>query len=181
MAQSSNCTFPTAMHIGIALEIHRRLLPALHQLEGALLQKMREFDDIIKIGRTHTQDAVPLTLGQEFSGYYTQVPRRAAETTLCTALRLTTLHLMSMSTLPSLPPNLSLTLPLPPSTQIQYAIERVNSALPKLYQLALGGTAVGTGLNSKKGFAEKACAEIARMTELPFVSAPNKFEVRASE
>lgn len=81
MAQSSNCTFPTAMHIGIALEVHRRLLPALYQLEGALLQKSREFDDIIKIGRTHTQDAVPLTLGQEFSGYYTQETKRTATAT----------------------------------------------------------------------------------------------------
>jgi len=135
MSQSSNCTYPTAMHVGIATEIHKRLLPAMQMLHDALLAKSKEFSDVIKIGRTHTQDAVPLTLGQEFSGYFTQV---------------------------------------------QYGIDRIHAALPRLYLLALGGTAVGTGLNTRIGFAEKAAAEIGSFTGLPFVSAPNKFEALAA-
>lgn len=134
-SQSSNDTFPTAMHIAAALEIHRVLLPALHSLHNALLAKSKEFQNIIKIGRTHTQDAVPMSLGQEFGGY---------------------------------------------AQQVEYAIARVKDTLPRLYQLALGGTAVGTGLNTRIGFAEKAAAEIARLTGLPFVSAPNKFESLAA-
>ncbi|XP_033207413.1 probable fumarate hydratase, mitochondrial isoform X1 [Belonocnema kinseyi] len=135
MSQSSNDTFPTAMHIAVALEINKILLPGLQQLHAALKQKSEEWKDIIKIGRTHTQDAVPLTLGQEFSGY---------------------------------------------ATQIEYGIARVKDTLPRLYQLALGGTAVGTGLNTRKGFAEKAAARIACLTGYPFVTAPNKFEALAA-
>jgi fumarate hydratase class II len=110
MSQSSNDTFPTAMHVATALEINSRLLPALQLLRDELAKKSKEFDHIIKIGRTHTQDAVPLTLGQEFSGY---------------------------------------------TTQVTNGIARVKAALPHIYQLAAGGTAVGTGLNTRKGFAEK--------------------------
>ncbi|KYM93514.1 Fumarate hydratase, mitochondrial [Cyphomyrmex costatus] len=135
MSQSSNDTFPTAMHIAIALEIHKILIPGLEELHKALKEKSDEWKNIIKIGRTHTQDAVPLTLGQEFSGYV---------------------------------------------TQIEYGIKRVKDTLPRLYQLALGGTAVGTGLNTRKGFSEKAVAKIAQFTGLPFVSAPNKFEALAA-
>ncbi|XP_077274319.1 fumarate hydratase, mitochondrial isoform X2 [Temnothorax americanus] len=135
MSQSSNDTFPTAMHIAVALEIHKVLIPGLEELHKALKEKANEWKDIIKIGRTHTQDAVPLTLGQEFSGY---------------------------------------------ATQIEYGIKRVKDTLPRLYQLALGGTAVGTGLNTRKGFSEKAVAKIAQLTGLPFVSAPNKFEALAA-
>ncbi|XP_011635292.1 fumarate hydratase, mitochondrial-like isoform X1 [Pogonomyrmex barbatus] len=135
MSQSSNDAFPTAMHIAIALEIHQILLPGLEELHKALKEKAENWKDIIKIGRTHTQDAVPLTLGQEFSGYVTQV---------------------------------------------EYGIQRVKDTLPRLYQLALGGTAVGTGLNTRKGFSEKAVAKIAQYTGLPFVPAPNKFEALAA-
>ncbi|KRY90252.1 putative fumarate hydratase, mitochondrial, partial [Trichinella pseudospiralis] len=135
MAQSSNDTYPTAMHISTAVEINKLLLPNLKKLHEALQNKAKEFASIIKIGRTHTQDAVPLSLGQEFSGY---------------------------------------------AQQIAYGIERVNATLPRLYELALGGTAVGTGLNTYKGFAEKAAAEIAKQTGLPFKSAPNKFEALAA-
>lgn len=135
MSQSSNCTFPTAMHIAVAIQINSKLLPALQHLHQALLAKSQQFDSIIKIGRTHMQDAVPLTLGQEFSGYVTQV---------------------------------------------RYGIERIEGALPRLYQLALGGTAVGTGLNTRIGFAEKSAAEVAAFTGLPFVTAPNKFEALAA-
>ncbi|KAL0102912.1 hypothetical protein PUN28_018304 [Cardiocondyla obscurior] len=135
MSQSSNDTFPTAMHIAVALEIHKVLIPGLEELHKALKEKADEWKDIIKIGRTHTQDAVPLTLGQEFSGY---------------------------------------------TTQIEYGIKRVKDTLPRLYQLALGGTAVGTGLNTRKGFSEKAVAKIAQITGLPFVPAPNKFEALAA-
>ncbi|XP_043497437.1 fumarate hydratase, mitochondrial-like isoform X1 [Polistes fuscatus] len=134
-SQSSNDTFPTAMHIAVALEINKVLLPGLNCLLEALRKKSEDWKDIIKIGRTHTQDAVPLTLGQEFSGY---------------------------------------------ATQIQNGICRVKDTLPRLYELALGGTAVGTGLNTRKGFAEKGAAKIAQLTGLPFVTAPNKFEALAA-
>ena len=133
--QSSNDTFPTAMHVAAAEQAVRVLLPALEHLHAALARKSEEFDDIVKIGRTHLQDATPLTLGQEFSGY---------------------------------------------ATQVAYGIERVKSALPRVYQLAQGGTAVGTGLNAKKGFAEAIAGEVAAITGLPFVTAPNKFEALAA-
>lgn len=134
-SQSSNDTFPTAMHIAVALEINRVLLPGLEKLHEALNEKAKAWKDIIKIGRTHTQDAVPLTLGQEFSGY---------------------------------------------AMQVCNGIKRVTDTLPRLYELALGGTAVGTGLNTRKGFAEKAAKKIAELTGLPFVTAPNKFEALAA-
>jgi fumarate hydratase class II len=133
--QSSNDTFPTAMHVAAAQEVHHRLLPALNHLHGALAGKAKAFADIVKIGRTHLQDATPLTLGQEFSGY---------------------------------------------AHQVAMGIERVRAALPRVLELAQGGTAVGTGLNAKKGFAEAVAAEIARITGLPFVTAPNKFEALAA-
>ncbi|SNT71557.1 class II fumarate hydratase [Paracoccus seriniphilus] len=135
MGQSSNDTFPTAMHIGIAMMARDVLLPGLEKLHGALLAKSEEFKDIIKIGRTHTQDATPLTLGQEFSGYAHQVAK---------------------------------------------GIERVKLALKDIYELAQGGTAVGTGLNTKKGWDTAIAAEIANITGLPFVTAPNKFEALAA-
>ncbi len=134
-AQSSNDTFPTAMHIAVGEQVNKRLLPMLELLHKSLQSKQKEFHDIVKIGRTHLMDATPLTLGQEFSGYV---------------------------------------------TQIEYARERVLSALPGVYRLALGGTAVGTGLNTHPQFAETACREIARETALPYVSAPNKFEALAA-
>ncbi len=130
-SQSSNDTFPTAMHIAAAEEIVHRLLPSLRTLRNALNDKASAFKDIIKIGRTHLQDATPLTLGQEFSGYVAMV---------------------------------------------EYAIDRVEGALPRLYALAQGGTAVGTGINAKIGFAERFAEEVAALTKLPFVTAPNKFE-----
>uniref|UniRef100_A0A6P7F9I8 fumarate hydratase n=1 Tax=Diabrotica virgifera virgifera TaxID=50390 RepID=A0A6P7F9I8_DIAVI len=133
--QSSNDTFPTAMHIAVALEIEHTLMPGLKMLHDALACKSKEFKDIIKIGRTHTQDAVPLTLGQEFSGY---------------------------------------------AQQICFGIDRVCDTLPRLRMLALGGTAVGTGLNTNKGFAEKSAAKISELTGLPFTTAPNKFEALAA-
>ena len=135
MSQSSNDTFPTAMHIACAEEIHRRLLPALNKLRAALAGKAEEWRHIIKIGRTHTQDATPLTLGQEFSGYVKQVENGAA---------------------------------------------RVETTLPGLMELAQGGTAVGTGLNAPKGFAEKIAERIAAITGLAFITAPNKFEALAA-
>ncbi|KXS11792.1 fumarase [Gonapodya prolifera JEL478] len=135
MGQSSNDSFPTAMHIAAILEIRQRLIPALTHLRDALRAKSVEFEHIIKIGRTHLQDATPLTLGQEFSGY---------------------------------------------TTQVAYGIERIESALPRLYKLAQGGTAVGTGLNSFKGFDEKVASEISRITGYPFKPAPNKFEALAA-
>lgn len=135
MGQSSNDTFPTAMHIAAVEEIHHRLLPALQTLRNALNDKAEAFKSIIKIGRTHLQDATPLTLGQEFSGYV---------------------------------------------TQMEFGIERVKNTLPRLYMLAQGGTAVGTGLNAKEGFAEAFAEEVARITQLPFITAPNKFEALAS-
>ena len=135
MGQSSNDTFPTAMHVAIGMVARDTLLPGLHKLRDALAAKSEEFKDIIKIGRTHTQDATPLTLGQEFGGYAHQMTK---------------------------------------------AIQRVESCLPDIYELAQGGTAVGTGLNTRKGFAEKVAAEIATITGLPFVTAPNKFEALAA-
>ena len=135
-SQSSNDTFPTAMHIAAAEQIAQVLVPALEKLHGALAAKSEAFKDIIKIGRTHTQDATPLTLGQEFSGYVAMVKN---------------------------------------------SIRRVQSALPALFELAQGGTAVGTGLNTKKGFAEAFAAEVADFTGLDFVTAPNKFEALATK
>ncbi len=135
MSQSSNDTYPTAMHIAAAEEIHHRLLPALRHLHRALDAKAKAWAHIIKIGRTHTQDATPLTLGQEFSGY---------------------------------------------AAQVENGIRRIKSTLPDLMQLAQGGTAVGTGLNAPRGFAEKVAARIAAITGLPFTSAPNKFEALAA-
>lgn len=134
-SQSSNDTFPTAMHIAAAEEIVHMLVPSLQQLHNALNDKAQSFKDIIKIGRTHTQDATPLTLGQEFSGYVAMVAN---------------------------------------------GITRVEAVLPKLYELAQGGTAVGTGINAKIGFAEKFADEVAAYTKLPFVTAPNKFEALAT-
>jgi fumarate hydratase class II len=134
-AQSSNDTFPTAMHIAVAEQVHSRLLPMLKVLHDGFLSKQKEFKDIVKIGRTHLMDATPLTLGQEFSGYV---------------------------------------------TQIAHSIERVKRDLPDIYQLALGGTAVGTGLNTHPEFAVKAAAAIARETGLPFISADNKFAALAA-
>jgi fumarate hydratase class II len=135
MGQSSNDCFPTAMHIAAVRQIHKSLLPALQHLHQALDRKARDFADIVKIGRTHMQDATPITLGQEFSGY---------------------------------------------AAQVSFGIDRVKACLPRLYPLAQGGTAVGTGLNSKAGFAEKVAADVARLTGLPFVSAANKFEAMAA-
>lgn len=133
--QSSNDTFPTAMHIAVAEQIHHRLLPMMEKLCAALQSKQNEFKDIVKIGRTHLMDATPLTLGQEFSGY---------------------------------------------TTQIKHSIKRIANTLPHLYELALGGTAVGTGLNTHPDFAVQVAAEIAGQTKIPFVTAENKFEALAS-
>ncbi|MBL8847190.1 MAG: class II fumarate hydratase [Hyphomicrobium zavarzinii] len=135
MSQSSNDTFPTAMHIACAEEIHHRLLPALRYLRNALNDKAQAWAKIIKIGRTHTQDATPLTLGQEFSGY---------------------------------------------TQQIENGIKRIEMTMPALMELAQGGTAVGTGLASPKGFAELVAQRIAAITKMPFTSAPNKFEALAA-
>jgi len=135
MGQSSNDTFPTAMHIAAAMSVRDVLLPGLDKLAAGLEAKSAEFRDIIKIGRTHTQDATPLTLGQEFSGY---------------------------------------------AHQIRQGIARIEAALPGIYELAQGGTAVGTGLNTDKGWAETVAANMARITGLPFVTAPNKFEALAA-
>ena len=135
MAQSSNDTYPSAMHIAAAEEVVTVLVPALEHLHRALDAKAKSWAHIIKIGRTHTQDATPLTLGQEFSGY---------------------------------------------AKQIENGIARIESTLPLLMQLAQGGTAVGTGLNAPKGFAERIAKEIAELTGLPFTSAPNKFEALAA-
>ncbi len=134
-AQSSNDTFPTAMHIAAVEEIHRRLIPMVTKLRDALAEKSKEFESIIKIGRTHLMDAVPLTLGQEFSGYVQQLTN---------------------------------------------GLERINGCLPRLSELALGGTAVGTGLNTHVKFAELAAEKISEITGLKFVSAPNKFEALAA-
>ena len=135
MGASSNDTFPTVMHIAAVLDLEQSLLPSLVALKDALKAKQQQFEKIIKIGRTHLQDATPLTLGQEFSGYV---------------------------------------------TQLEYGIERVESALPRLRMLAQGGTAVGTGLNSFKGFAEGIAEEVTKMTGTKFITAPNKFEALAA-
>lgn len=135
MGQSSNDTFPTAMHVAIGMMARDVLLPGLAKLHAALLAKSVEFKDIIKIGRTHTQDATPLTLGQEFGGY---------------------------------------------AHQVAQGIMRVNKILPEIYELAQGGTAVGTGLNTKKGWDVAVASAIAAITGLPFVTAPNKFEALAA-
>ena len=135
MGQSSNDTFPTAMHIATAIAAHDVMLPNLKILQKALETKTSEFKDIIKIGRTHSMDATPLTLAQEFSGY---------------------------------------------DHQIKMAIKRVKAALPHIYELAQGGTAVGTGLNTPNGWGEMVAENIAKITGLPFVTAPNKFEALAA-
>jgi fumarate hydratase class II len=134
-SQSSNDTFPTAMHIAAVEEIHHRLLPAVRRLRETLHRKAQEYADIVKIGRTHLQDAVPLTLGQEISGWV---------------------------------------------SQLDHALVHLEAAMPHLYELALGGTAVGTGLNAPPGFGEAAARRIAELTGLPFTSAPNKFEALAA-
>ncbi|KAH8244989.1 hypothetical protein KR032_003483 [Drosophila birchii] len=134
-SQSSNDTFPTAIHICVAMELNERLIPAVTHLRNALKAKSNEFKDVIKIGRTHLMDAVPLTLGQEFSGY---------------------------------------------AQQLSNGLDRIATCLPRVYELAIGGTAVGTGLNTHKGFAEQVAKRIAELTSLPFVSAPNKFEALAA-
>jgi fumarate hydratase class II len=133
--QSSNDTFPTAMHVAAVIALERDLKPAVRKLRGTLARKAASFAKIVKIGRTHLQDATPLTLGQEFSGYV---------------------------------------------SQLDHGLAHVDAAAPHLRELALGGTAVGTGLNTHPGFAVKVAAEIARLTRLPFVTAPNKFEALAS-
>ena len=135
MSQSSNDTYPTAMHIACAEEIHRRLLPALKHLHAALETKVKAWADIIKIGRTHTQDATPITLGQEFSGY---------------------------------------------AAQVSNGIARIEQTLPKLMELAQGGTAVGTGLNAPVGFDRMVAERIAKITGMHFTTAPNKFEALAA-
>eukprot|EP01035_Chromulina_nebulosa_P054478 gene54478-74634_t len=135
MSQSSNDTYPTAMHIAAAEHLVHHLLPALTHLHAALDAKAKAFAHIIKIGRTHTQDATPLTLGQEFSGY---------------------------------------------ASQVESGIARLRSVVKDLYPLAQGGTAVGTGLNSKPRFAKLFAKHAAIITKLPFVTAPNKFEALAS-
>ena len=135
MSQSSNDAFPTAMHIAAAQEIVHRLIPALRHLHQALAAKAKAFRSIVKLGRTHTQDATPLTLGQEFSGY---------------------------------------------AAAVASGIARIELGLKSLYPLAQGGTAVGTGLNAKRAFAKAFAGKVARLTGLPFVSAPNKFEALAS-
>ncbi|MDC8444485.1 MAG: class II fumarate hydratase, partial [Nitrosomonas sp.] len=127
--------FPTVMHIAAAEQVHHELLPALEHLHAALNRKAEEFASIVKIGRTHLQDATPLTLGQEFSGYV---------------------------------------------AQLDHGLKHIEAALPHLYELALGGTAVGTGLNAHPEFAQRVANEIAYFTRLPFVTAPNKFEALAS-
>lgn len=133
--QSSNDTFPTAMHIAVADQVHHKLLPSLEKLHKSLEQKQKEFSTIVKIGRTHLMDATPLTLGQEFSGY---------------------------------------------ATQMKKTIERVKNTLPHLHELALGGTAVGTGLNTHVQFPVEAAKAIAQEIKIPFVSAENKFEALAT-
>ncbi len=135
MGQSSNDTFPTAMHIAAVERIRDALIPSLTTLAESFQKKTAEFKDIIKIGRTHLMDATPLTLGQEFSGY---------------------------------------------TTQLEYALDRINGCMPRMYQIALGGTAVGTGLNSHRDFPEKVAIQIADITGCPFVTAPNKFESLAA-
>jgi len=135
MSQSSNDSFPSAMYIAAAVNVVQRLIPAVQALHEAIAAKAAEWDDIIKIGRTHMQDATPITLGQEWSGY---------------------------------------------AGMLADDLQRLDDALQGVYRLALGGTAVGTGINAAPGFAEAAAAEIARLTGLPFVSAPNKFTVQGA-
>ncbi|MDB9517217.1 class II fumarate hydratase [Roseofilum reptotaenium CS-1145] len=135
MSQSSNDTFPTAMHIAAVLALHQHLIPKVTKMRDALQQKSEAFADIVKIGRTHLQDAVPLTLGQEFSGY---------------------------------------------GVQLTADLKRIEQTLPDLYELALGGTAVGTGLNAPKGFAQMVARKIHHLTGYPFISAPNKFAAIAA-
>ena len=134
-SQSSNDVFPTAMHLAAVAGITGKLLPALEKLRATLAHKSKEFESIVKIGRTHLQDATPLTLGQEFSGYV---------------------------------------------AQLEHGQQHIHAALPHLYELALGGTAVGTGLNAPKGYAVAVAAELADLTAQPFITAPNKFEALAS-
>lgn len=135
MSASSNDTFPTVMHIAAVLEITERLLPSLKELHLAFEEKVKAFENIIKIGRTHLQDATPLTLGQEFSGY---------------------------------------------ATQLAYGVERIEGVLPRLKLLAQGGTAVGTGLNTRKGFDVAVATEVSKLTGIEFKTAPNKFEALAA-
>ena len=135
MSQSSNDTFPTAMHIAIALKLNQSLIPALESLHSALTNKSKEFKYIIKIGRTHTMDATPITLGQEFSGY---------------------------------------------AHQVKMGIRSIKSSLPRIYEVAQGATAVGTGLNTKKGWDKCVAKNLATITKLPFITAPNKFEAIAT-
>jgi len=135
MAQSSNDSFPSAMYIAAAVNVKQRLIPAVKALRDAIAEKSQAWKDVVKIGRTHLQDATPLTLGQEWSGY---------------------------------------------EGALTDDLERIEVALPGVYKLALGGTAVGTGINSAPGFAEAAAAEIAKLTGLPFVTAPNKFTVQGA-
>ena len=135
MGQSSNDTFPTAMHVATAITANDLLLPSLKKLHTALTKKMKEFGEIIKIGRTHTQDATPLKLSQEFSGY---------------------------------------------CHQVDMAIQRVELSLSGIYELAQGGTAVGTGLNTKQGWDKSVAKNISKITDLPFITAPNKFEALAA-
>jgi fumarate hydratase, class II len=134
-SQSSNDTFPSAVHIALVKQIHEHLIPSVQQLRDALKTKSIDFDSIIKIGRTHLMDATPLTLGQEFSGYV---------------------------------------------AQLEYGLKALESSLPHLYELAIGGTAVGTGLNAPQGFGEKVAVLVAEDTGYPFCSAPNKFEALAA-
>jgi len=135
LSQSSNDTFPSVMYIASALQVRQKLIPSLRALQDAIAAKAGEWKDIIKIGRTHMQDATPLTLGQEWSGY---------------------------------------------AVLLSDDLERIDDALKGVYRLSLGGTAVGTGINAAEGFAEAAASEIARLTGLPFVTAPNKFAVQGS-
>ena len=135
MSQSSNDTFPSAMYIAAAVDVTGRLVPAVKALRDAIAAKADAWEDIVKIGRTHMQDATPITLGQEWSGY---------------------------------------------AGMLTDDLERLGDALKGVYRLALGGTAVGTGINAAPGFAEAAAAEIAKLTGLPFVTAPNKFTVQGS-
>ena len=135
-SQSTNDSYPTAIHVAVAEEIHNRLLPVLRELRATMEKKTRDFDSVVKIGRTHLQDATPLTLGQEFSGY---------------------------------------------GAQIGLCEEALENCLGQVYQLVIGGTAVGTGLNTRPGYAEKMAEAISRRTDLPFVSAPNKFALMAGK
>lgn len=135
MSQSSNDTFPSAMHISIAKGIKERLIPSITNLRNSLNHKSKEWTDIVKIGRTHMQDATPITLGQEFSGYVTMLDEN---------------------------------------------LERLDDSLRSVYKIALGGTAVGTGINSSPEFGEKSAKEIAKLTKMPFITAPNKFAVQGS-